>query len=122
MTTQTRIRLAPVILCALYAVFLAVFALDAFDPDKGRWAQWLAFGVHLLPSAFILLVLILAWRREWVGSTVYAGLGLGYVFMWKGHWLSEVLVAGPLFLISLLFLWSWRLRRREARRTIASQP
>lgn len=60
------------VLSALYAVFLAAFALDAFDPVKSRWAQWLTFGGHLLPSAFILLVLILAWPR-----------GVGLLFLWS---------------------------------------
>lgn len=102
-------------LCLLFAAFISIFALDVFDENSG-WQLVLALGMHLIPTAFILAVLALAWKWEWVGSAVCLGLGAFYIYWsWgKFGWTAPALIGGPLLLIGGLFLVGW-LRRNELR-------
>ena len=104
----------PRILCLLFAAFISLFALDVFDEHQGFWATALALAMHLIPTFFLLLVLALSWRWEWVGGIVFPLLGLYYLVAFRGRfpWSTYALIAGPLFLMGLMFVMSWRLRRR----------
>jgi hypothetical protein len=98
----------------LFALFVSLFALDVFEAGGGVWETAVALSVHLIPAAVILLLLAAAWRREWFGAVGYTALGFVYLMMAWGrlHWSAYVAIAGPLFLIGLMFLISW-LRRPE---------
>lgn len=58
------------------------------------------------------MALAIAWRWEWVGAILFAGVGVGYIVMAWGRFeaLTYLLIAGPLFLVGALFLASWLLR------------
>lgn len=103
---------APRVLGVLFAGFISLFALDVFSEGYGFWETLLALGMHLIPTALIVLVLVLAWRWEWIGALAFLGLGAGYVLMTGGteHWAVYVLIAGPPFVLALLFFlnWLWR--------------
>jgi len=110
----------PRALCIAYALFLAVFSLDVFSESRGFWQTLLALAMHNIPSALIVAILVVAWRREWIGTVLFAVAGLSYV-MWTmqhGNLSGEVkllwilTIAGPVFVISALFLVNW-LRRAE---------
>src|SRR5205814_9083835 len=59
------------------AVFLALFALDAFD---GRPFFVALSGVlmHLLPALLVLAAVALAWRFPLAGAVAVAGLAVAY--------------------------------------------
>ena len=62
--------------------------------------------------------LAIAWRWEWVGTAVCAGLGLLFLW-WDANYRHNVpmdvlIIAGPLFLLAALFLLNW-LKRTELR-------
>lgn len=101
---------APRILTLLFAAFLGVFALDAFSETKGVLDTVVDFVMHLTPSLLVLLFLALAWRWEWIGVAVFGALGVLYILTacCRFHWSTYVVISGPLFVISLLFLVSWR--------------
>jgi hypothetical protein len=103
---------APRGLSMAFALFLSVFALDAFEEGAGRREAVVVFLIHLGPSFLVVAVLVLAWRRPWVGVVAFPALGLLYVLSTWGrmHWSAYLGIAGPLFLLGLLFLASWRLR------------
>lgn len=107
---------APRALCLLFALFLVVFALDAFQPGVPLGAALVGFAMHLLPTVVLLLLLALAWRHELVGTIVFAGLGAFYVVATWGrfHWSAYVVIAGSLFLIGGLFLADWLAKRHKA--------
>ncbi len=105
----------PRVLCILYAVFISIFALDSFSPDRRLAENLLALAMHLIPTAIVLVVLALAWHWAWVGAVVYAGLGVLYLVMPGGrrlHWSAYAMIAGPLFLTGALFLLSWWYRKK----------
>ena len=96
----------------LFAVFLSVFALDVFGECHGFWKTILALLVHLVPSGIILVAVAIAWRWEWIGGLMFIGLGALYLLLAGGrfHWSVYAMIAGPLFLVGVLFLVNWRFR------------
>ena len=67
----------PRILCILAILFVSIFALDAFSPELSLWQQIGAFLIHLIPSFILLALLILAWKREFIGGIIFILIGLG---------------------------------------------
>lgn len=116
MTTLRRRILfwTPRILAMLYIAFLSMFALDVFHEEHDFWRILVALSIHLIPAFVLLVVLILAWRREWIGAALYAAAGAVYVEQVlerplataiKMNWILTI--AGPIFLIAALFLANW---------------
>ena len=111
----------PRVLSILFIAFLSLFALDAFGEGLGFWGTVLALTMHLVPSFILLAILILAWRWEWVGAVLYGLAGLMYV-IWVASMSRPVtaairvqwalVIAGPAFCISALFLANWRRHSR----------
>lgn len=110
---QGTIYWTPRILCLLFAAFISLFALDVFDGSHGFWQTALALIMHLIPTAILLVLLAVAWRWEWVGAVLFPGLGLLYIVMAWGKFPGSVyaLIAGPLFLVGILFWVAWRAKR-----------
>ena len=104
---------APRILGLLFAAFISLFALDVFGEGYGFWETIAALIMHLIPTAILLAILALAWRREWIGAILFAALGVGYLVMAGGkfEWATYLLISGPLFLIGVLFLVNWLFRK-----------
>ena len=115
----------PRALCIAYALFLAVFSLDVFSEGRGFWQTLLALVMHNIPSALIVVILVVAWRREWIGTVLFAAAGLSYVMWTMQHvnlsgevkllWILTI--AGPVFVIAALFLVNWLKRAQLHTRT-----
>ncbi|MBN1567724.1 MAG: hypothetical protein JXA73_07740 [Acidobacteria bacterium] len=112
----------PRVLTIIFISFLSSFALDVFDGNHGIWQTLLAFIIHQIPVFVLILVLILAWRREWIGAVLYTFVGLlfstwamlvprPYSPVFRLIWISTI--AGPLFIIAWLFWINWQ--RRQSR-------
>ncbi|QBA63200.1 DUF7670 domain-containing protein [Muriicola soli] len=67
---------SPRILGILGILFISMFALDAFEPSLTIWQQMGGFLIHLIPSFILLLVLLIAWKREIPGGIIFLVLGL----------------------------------------------
>jgi hypothetical protein len=96
----------------LIAVFISIFAMDIFNEQTAFWNTALALGVHLIPSAILIVVVLVAWKWEWVGSIAYMALAILYIITAWGRFPFSVylIIAGPLLLNGLLFLLSWKYR------------
>lgn len=110
---------APRVLAMLYIAFLSIFALDVFSEQHGFWRILVALSLHLTPAFVLIVALILAWRWEWIGATLFAAAGVVYVASVLGRPLAPAIkvnwiltIAGPTFLVAALFLASW-LKRDE---------
>jgi len=103
----------PRILGILFAVFTSVFALDVLGEGYGFWETVLAFGMHLIPTGILLVILLLAWRWEWIGGILFPGFGILYVVTAWGrvHWSAYLVISGPLILDGVFFLVNWRYRK-----------
>jgi hypothetical protein len=115
---------APRALSIAFIGFLSLFALDVFGGGYGFWKTLLALTMHLIPTFVLIAALVLAWRWEWIGATIYAAAGMLYVILvllWpprpippavKLVWILTI--AGPAFVIAALFLANW-MKRGELR-------
>lgn len=97
----------------LFALFISIFALDVFEEELGFWKTIAALGIHLIPSFFILLVILISWKYEWLGALVFFLLGVMYIFTRQADPIAYVLIAGPMILIGILFAWSWYQQRKS---------
>lgn len=99
----------PRVLGICFALFLSLFALDVFGAGYGFWGTLLALLIHLLPVFALLIGLALAWRWEWIGTVIFCGFSLWYLFAFGGRFPISVywLIAGPPVIVGLLFLIDW---------------
>jgi len=103
---------APRVMSILFAIFISVFALDVFSEGYTVWETIIALFMHLVPTYIIIALLLLAWKWEWIGAIAFCGLGVFYI-VWthlRFPFITYLLISGPPFVISLLFLlnWLWR--------------
>ena len=103
MTTalERNLTWAPRVLTVCVAAFLSVVALDVFS--EGRPFAWALFALamHLIPSALVLLIVIIAWNFEWLG-TVAAG-ALALLYAQNLPWTNSLIIAGPLVVVAALY-------------------
>jgi hypothetical protein len=115
MRIERMLHWTPRIIGLLFAAFVSVFALDVFDEGYTPLQTIVALTMHLIPTALVLGALAISWRWAWVGGILFPALGSWYlVTSWgRFHWSSYAVIAGPLFLLGLLFaIDSWRSIRR----------
>jgi hypothetical protein len=101
---------SPRVLTIIFALFISMFALDVFGETHGFWTTLLALLIHLIPTAFIVIVLIFAWKWEWVGGVAFIALSILYMFWtWDRFPVSVYFViCGPMVVISILFFIGWK--------------
>ena len=95
------------------SLFLALFALDAFD-GRPFFTVLPGFLIHLVPSFLVLGAVALAWRMPLVGAVAFPALAVVYGTMvrWRLDWVG--VIGGPLVLLGVLFLVSWRAAQPHA--------
>lgn len=102
-------RWLPRLLAILYALFLSLFASDAWE-GVGFWEGLVGFFIHLRPVYLVLFALVVAWSWPRAGGVLFLALAVG--FSWFFGWTEPALLAlmaGPLVVIGLLFLvGGWR--------------
>lgn len=114
----------PRIICILAILFISMFALDAFDPQKTIWQQIGHFLMHLVPSFILIILLIIAWKKELTGGIIFTIIGLGFsplIFMHnysmnQSIWMSSIavlLTSIPFAVVGILFILSHRLKQRD---------
>jgi hypothetical protein len=106
----------PRALALLLALFLAAFAADVFSENRGIWETVVALVMHLIPSAVVLLILAITWRREWLGGLTYLAVAIFYVVATGGrlHWSAYVVISGTLCAIAVFFFAGWWILPRRA--------
>ena len=74
-TSTIVLQWIPRILCILAILFISLFALDAFSPERTIWQNLAAFLIHLIPSFVFLAILIIAWKWEKAGGIILVIVG-----------------------------------------------
>ncbi len=96
-----------------FILFLALFSLDIFDMKLGFWGTVVGLFMHNIPSLVLLAVLVVSWKYELVGGIAFIFAGLFYIavlMMTQFEWFMlswSLTIAGPAFLIGILFLMNW---------------
>lgn len=103
----------PRILSIIFIFFLALMSLDVFSPELSFWQTLGALFMHNIPTLVLLIVLLVSWKYEIVGGVGFILAGLLYIiilmrnpFEWYMIFWS-LQIAGPAFLIGILFLIGW---------------
>jgi hypothetical protein len=108
MTRSTFLTWFPRILAILFAGFITIFALDSFE-GHDSWIQKLGhLLVHLLPTAAVIGLLCLAWRRRIIGGLAFMILGMIFTIHF-GTWRETqlfLLFSMPLFITGVGFIFS----------------
>ena len=101
-TARRMLFWSPRILGIAVALFIGVFALDAVDEGIP------ALLLHSAPALFLLVVVALSWRYEWLGAAAFITLALVYAArtLHRPDWILAI--SGPLVLVGGLFIASWR--------------
>ena len=104
----------PRILSIVFILFIGLFALDAFEGNQDIWTKPGEFLIHLIPNYVLIVILILAWKREWIGTVAFILVGIVYIILaWgKFPFVTYLAISGPLFLIAVLFWLNWINRKR----------
>ena len=111
-STKRFVFWAPRFLCILFAVFVSLFALDVFGEGYGFWQTLGALLIHLIPTAVIVIALVISWRWEWLGAVLFIGMAVFYVvWVWGRFPVSTyVLMSTTPVLVGVLFLINWKYR------------
>ena len=106
-------HLAATSLGVLYAVALLIFAADVFNHEQNIAQTFYDILLHLLPTAVVLFIVVVAYNRPLIGAIIYLVLGLMYIITgWASmHWSAHVLIAGPLLLMSILYIIAYKSNR-----------
>lgn len=116
-TVRRLLYWSPRILGILFALFLNLFALDVFVKGQSLWLVLMAFLIHSIPTLAVVVMLVLAWRWEWVGG-LYLLLAAGYALEARGNLPAILAISGPLALAGALFLAGWFSGARFANRKL----
>lgn len=95
-------------ICSIVLVaFMSLFAMDVFEAGYSVGEMLFAFLMHMLPMITLAIVLMIAWRWEWVGVVIFglAGVVISVLTLRSGiQGVATILVIGaPLLMIALLF-------------------
>ena len=101
-----------------------MFALDAFNPEKTFWQQIGDFLMHLILSFVLVIFLIIAWKREYIGGIIFTLIGLGFspfIFVHNYKMNQSVLmslliiliITVPFVIAGILFIMSHRKKKKN---------
>jgi len=96
----------PRIFTTLAIIFMMMFSLDSIGGNEPLGRKLLGLLIHNIPALILIVVLIIAWKRELVGGVLFilAFIG-GCVFFrsFSGNPGSLVVIA-PFFITGILFI------------------
>ena len=97
------------------AMFVAMFALDVFGLGGTVWQQIGAFLIHALPAILMGVVVVIAWRWEWVGAAAFLLAALFFMRVLLGNPEGALgmllLFSGPMLVIAVAFWLNWQWRK-----------
>lgn len=96
------------------SLFLSLFALDAFKSGQPLVRSLADYAVHLLPAAIVFAIVVASWHKPWIGGVAFVSLAAAYAISVSFRLDWTLVIAGPLLLIGVLFLWIWRMGHHAA--------
>jgi hypothetical protein len=114
----------PRILGILAILFVSMFALDSFSPERTFWQNTAAFVIHLIPSFVLLALLIFAWKCEKTGGFIMLVFSLAFsILVYEINFrrtnsiatgLFDALILGfPFILAGILFMINGHRKKKE---------
>ncbi len=114
----------PRFLCMVAIVVISMLTIEAFKPEFSSWHQLRTFIMQMVPAFTLVLLLLVAWRRELTGGTIFMLVGVIMAFfVYKYHYhLSHsfiksagrvVIMAFPLLLTGVLFVLDYFYKKKH---------
>ncbi|WP_439183069.1 DUF7670 domain-containing protein [Carboxylicivirga taeanensis] len=114
----------PRLMCIVAIVVLAMLSFDAFKPEVASWHEVRTFVLQMIPSVTLILLLVIAWRKELTGGLIFIiiGLGLSVIVFYYHHQLghsflrsliSFFLIAFPPTLAGFLFVGHYFYKKKH---------
>jgi len=107
----------PRITSIIFILFLAMFSLDVFDGNPGFWEIILGLLIHNVPVFFLIGILLVSWKYEFVGGIGFILGGIIYLIFilrniilngFEWYYLSwAIQISGIAFFIGVLFFINW---------------
>jgi hypothetical protein len=95
----------PRILGILFALFISIFALDAFCEGIPPLEAVIGFLIHLIPTYVKIAVLLIARKWGMVGGILFILAGVSYMVLMRNlQWAAFLLIGGAPILIGILFI------------------
>ena len=110
-TNRDIVLWAPRVVGLGLALFLSLFALDAFADYRGVLATIIALMMGLVPSIITLATVLIGWKHEGIAAIIFLVGAIFYAANALEHLNWMLIIAGPLVLESALFYLSWRQSR-----------
>jgi prolipoprotein diacylglyceryltransferase len=118
---------APRIIGILTILLISMFALDSFNPGNTTGQNLASLLIHLLPSFALLILLLIAWKWEFIGGIIFIVLGIAWgIFVFyinyhrtgsPGKSLFVVLTLSiPLIIAGILFIFSHNKAKKQDKR------
>jgi hypothetical protein len=101
------------ILLIIMILFFALFSLDVFEEGRKFWDMILGFLIHNIPSFVMIIILIIAWKRENIGGILLMlgilGFGIFLIFRMENFMWGTIIMLGIPFLIGAMFVINYYL-------------
>lgn len=106
----------PRVITIIFILFISLFALDVFSLEGSWWEKLAGFLYHLLPSFFLLIILITSRKNPLLSGVLFIVLGLIFTlrFQTYRHFLSFLLISLPPLIIGILFIYANYLQKKKA--------
>lgn len=104
--TQKLLYWIPRVFTIAAILFMLMFSMDSFGDDATFIKQMLGFLIHNIPVFILIVILVIAWKRELLGGILFIlAFIAGAVFFksFSGNAGSLVVII-PFFITGLLFI------------------
>ena len=123
-TSVKIVHWVPRILCILAILFVGMFALDSFAPERTFWQNLGAFLIQLIPTFVLIALLIVAWKWELIGGIAFVIIGLVMSpFIYNHNFrmsqsvgkslLVLLIITVPFIIVGVLFIVSHYLKKKQ---------
>lgn len=94
----------------LYALALLVFAVDVFNKEQSISQTFSDVLLHLVPTMVVLFFVFVGYKKPLIGTVICLVSAMIYIITgWSNmHWTAHVLIAGPLLVLSLLYIMAYK--------------
>ena len=103
-------------LCLLFIGFTLLFALDAFTLHRDFPEIAGQVFSHLIPTLLLLTIFVLSLKREWIGAIAFLFIAVFYTISTLRHVDWILTIAGPLYVIGVLYGVVWYRRQHQQKK------
>lgn len=98
----------PRVLAIIFTAFLSIFALDVFGEGYSFLETLVALFMHLVPTFILIILLVIAWKKELVGGILFLCVGAAFIFWFKTYEdiINFLLISFPILLVGALLVLS----------------